>query len=147
MKEEDEEGNTVTTASAPPWFVAGHWVGGTAAPPPLGRRLETTLWTRSGAALRVTGHVTGVEPSGVFRTIGSAPLLREDLLEISYQFDATMFFPWVVTDCRLLAPGEREQLPLTYFYQYFEGCSCPRCALKTWQQTEVASSNQTTTTG
>lgn len=60
-------------------------------------------------------------------------LRKEDLLEITYQFDDAMFFPWVVTGCRLLSSVEKEQELPPFFYQYFEGCPCPRCELKAWQ--------------
>jgi hypothetical protein len=61
------------------------------------------------------------------------PLRKEELLEITYRFDDTMFFPWVVTECRLLSTAEMEQGLPPYFYQFFEGCACPRCQFRTWQ--------------
>jgi hypothetical protein len=58
------------------------------------------------------------------------PIRTDDVMEITYQFDDTKYFPWVVQECRMLGRNEIEHALPPYFYQYFEGCTCPRCLSK-----------------
>lgn len=61
---------------------------------------------------------------------GDLPFGENRVTEITYRFDDNMYFPWVVEGFRILGDTEIEKLP-PFFYEYFEGCSCPRCLEKT----------------
>lgn len=59
--------------------------------------------------------------------VGALPFIGGDAVaEITFRFDDTMYFPWVVEAFRFLGDEEIESLPL-FFYEFYEGCSCPRC--------------------
>lgn len=58
---------------------------------------------------------------------GMLPIRNHDVLELTYRFHDTMFFPWIVEELRVLTDDEVEGLP-PFFYTYYEGCTCPRCA-------------------
>jgi hypothetical protein len=57
---------------------------------------------------------------------GSLPFADNAVAEIVYRFDDNMYFPWVVEGFRVLGDKEIEGLP-PFFYEKYEGCSCPRC--------------------
>lgn len=60
---------------------------------------------------------------------GQLPFESNAVAEIVYKFDDNMYFPWVVENIRILKEDEIANLP-PFFYEYYEGCSCPRCLNK-----------------
>jgi len=58
------------------------------------------------------------------------PITIYDVIELSFVFNDNMYYPWVIEGFRMLNEQEIQALP-PYFYEYFEGCPCPRCALRT----------------
>lgn len=60
---------------------------------------------------------------------GLLPITIYDVIEVSYIFDDNMYYPWTVEGLRVLKEQEIQSLP-PYFYEYFEGCPCPRCTVR-----------------
>jgi hypothetical protein len=71
---------------------------------------------------------------------GSLPVVAKNtLVEITYQFQDTMYYPWAVGGLRIMSDQEVADLP-PYFCEFCEGCSCPHCASK--QQMQYGESHQ-----
>lgn len=82
--------------------------------------------------LEFLGSVNGQELKTISRLTqphageAAIPIHSHDIFELTYRFNDAMFYPWVVEELRVLEKDEIANLP-PYFYEYFQGCSCPRC--------------------
>ena len=94
-----------------------------------------TLEEKRQLILLFLGSIHGQRMKSISRlsqpcVVGTLPIANNAVGEISYKFDDNMYFPWVVEGLRVLGAKEIESLP-PLFYEYYEGCPCPRCHKKT----------------
>lgn len=82
--------------------------------------IQQFLGTLPGQQIKTVSRLTEMHAPGVL------PLRNHDVVELTYRFHDTMFYPWVVEELRVLTDDEVDGLP-PFFYQYYEGCGCPRC--------------------
>ena len=82
--------------------------------------------------LQVLGSINGQKLKTISRLTkphageAAIPIQNHDVVEVTYRFNDSMFYPWVVEELRMLRQDEIDDLP-PYFYQVsFYVCVFPR---------------------